>query len=349
MLTRREQPEDVDHIYLLLMITVGRCTDDLTFTTQTVDVGDDVTLTCPRQTSMYQVTLHWIRLVSGNWPEFLGGTFNFDHDGVNKTPHITAKQQPGTFILHISQTTLSDTGVYYCIKVDSLHMTFLNGTFLRIKGPEPHITTVTEVSPSDPDSMTLQCSVLSDYDNKTCPEDHRVYWFRAKSDESHPSLIYIHQDSGDGCERSPETHSQRCVYSFSKDVSSSHAGTYYCAVATCGEILFGNGTKLDIKAVNTWDVQKANIVISLLCAALVPSLIVMTVLIYNNCDCYTGSAAVDMQTNHGAKKNPQRGEDTSVYSAVVFKMMNGDRGGRRNSETVERERMYMALKAFSLD
>uniref|UniRef100_A0A671Y4B9 Ig-like domain-containing protein n=1 Tax=Sparus aurata TaxID=8175 RepID=A0A671Y4B9_SPAAU len=36
-----------------------------------------------------------------------------------------------------------------------------------------------------------------------------------------------------------------CVYHFSKKVSSSDAGTYYCAVATCGEILFGNGAKVE--------------------------------------------------------------------------------------------------------
>ncbi|XP_047441780.1 signal-regulatory protein beta-2-like, partial [Mugil cephalus] len=274
-------------LYLLPMITVGRCTDDLTFATETVDVGGDVNLTCPRPETLdeYKSTLYWIRLVSGNWPEFLGGTYGFKFDdGVNKTPHIRAKQEPGAFVLHISQTRLSDTGVYYCIKVKSLHMTFLNGTFLRIKGPEPDITAVIQVSPSDPvhsgDSVSLQCSVLSDSEDKTCPEDHRVYWFRAKSDESHPSLIYAHQNNTDRCERSPETHSQKCVYSFSKNISSSDAGTYYCAVASCGEIIFGNGTKLNIKALEMWDLEKANIIVFLLCAVLTTSLIVIAFLIY---------------------------------------------------------------------
>ncbi|TWW63291.1 hypothetical protein D4764_03G0002990 [Takifugu flavidus] len=31
-----------------------------------------------------------------------------------------------------------------------------------------------------------------------------------------------------------------------RNLNTSKAGTYYCAVATCGRILFGNGTKLDI-------------------------------------------------------------------------------------------------------
>ncbi|TKS72092.1 Signal-regulatory protein beta-2 [Collichthys lucidus] len=239
--------------YLLLILTVGRCSDDLNFDMKTVGVGDDVNLTCTRETSSeYKATLFWVRLVSGNFPELLGGTFVFDYEGVNETPRMTTKQEPGTFLLQIHETKLSDTGLYYCMKINRLEMTFLNRTFLRIKGPEPDITAVFQVPPSDPvrpgDSVTLQCSVLSDSEDKTCPGEHSVYWFRAGSDESYPSLIYAHGNSGDECERSPQTHSpQKCVYSFSKNVSSSDAGTYYCAVATCGEILFGNGIKLEIE------------------------------------------------------------------------------------------------------
>ncbi|KAM8747453.1 uncharacterized protein AB9X84_015472 [Acanthopagrus schlegelii] len=32
-----------------------------------------------------------------------------------------------------------------------------------------------------------------------------------------------------------------------KSLNVSHAGTYYCAVASCGHMLFGDGTKLDIE------------------------------------------------------------------------------------------------------
>ncbi|KAF3838704.1 hypothetical protein F7725_010472 [Dissostichus mawsoni] len=69
-------------------------------------------------------------------------------------------------------------------------MTFLNGTFLRVKGPEPDITAIIQGHQSDPvlpgDSVTLQCAVLSESQSKTCPGETRVYWFRAGSDESHP-------------------------------------------------------------------------------------------------------------------------------------------------------------------
>nr|XP_020480418.1 signal-regulatory protein beta-2-like [Monopterus albus] len=240
------------HAYTSMPPAIQGCTDDVIFATKTVGVGDYVNLTCTRQTSDYDATLHWIRLVSGGFPEVLGGTYSFDYVGVNKTPRITAKQEPGTFVLHISETKQSDTGVYYCMKVDLLDMNFINATFLRIKGPEPNITAIVQVPPSDPvrpgDSVTLQCSVFSDSELKICPGEQSVYWFKPGSDESHPGVIYAQRNGSDQCEKSPETHSpQTCVYSFSRNVSSSDAGTYYCAVAACGQILFGNGTKLDIE------------------------------------------------------------------------------------------------------
>ncbi|XP_078025594.1 uncharacterized protein LOC117260855 [Epinephelus lanceolatus] len=334
--------------YLLLMLRVGRCTDDHVFETTTVEVGDDVTLNCTRQTSESRVTLFWIRLVSGKLPEFLGGTYAFDYEDVNKTPHITAKQEPGSFILHIHETKLSDTGLYYCLKVKRLNMTLSKSALLRVK--EPDITAVTQDFASDPvrpgDSVTLQCSVLSDSEKKTCPEEHRVYWFRAASDESHPSVIYTQGNSSDGCERSPEAgSSQKCIYSFSKDVSSSDAATYYCAVATCGEILFGNGAKVDVEELNMWDLQKANILLFLLFAALALSLTVIAFLIYTikKKTCDHCNAAVTLQTNAASQ---QRDEDSLAYSAPTFTKRKTGRADRRNVKAAEGETTYADVRTL---
>nr|XP_046261696.1 uncharacterized protein LOC124067944 [Scatophagus argus] len=341
--------------YLLLTLTLGRCTDDVIVEMKTVGVGDDVTLTCTRQKAQDGTTaLFWIRVVSGNLPEFLGATYTFDYKGINQTPRITAKQGPGTFLLHIKETKRSDTGLYYCVKVYLRDMKFLNATFLIIKGSEPDITAVIQEPPSDSvhpgDSVTLQCSVLSDPEDKTCPGGPSVFWFKAGSDESHPSVIYTHGDSGDGCDKSPEAHApQKCVYSFSKNVSSSDAGTYYCAVATCGEILFGNGTKLDTEAPN---MQEDNTVLLLLCAALALSLIVITCLIFtinkNSCGCCKDTVTTAGQKNQHLRML-MRVEDTWVYSAVVFTTMRTDSSGTRDANSSERERIYAAVKAFGLD
>ncbi|XP_070818303.1 signal-regulatory protein beta-2-like [Chaetodon trifascialis] len=338
--------------YSLLMLGVGRSTDDQIFETRTVDFGQNVTLTCERSTSWVSTQLFWIRLVSGNLPEILGGTLTFAYDGVNKTGHITAKQEPGTFILHISETKLSDTGVYYCLKVKQLHMALLKGTFLRIKGPEPDITAINGVLPSDPvrpgDSVSLQCSVLSDSENKTCPGGLGVYWFRAGSHESHPSIIYAHGNSGDECETSPEARSpQKCVYNFFKEnISSSDAGTYHCAVATCGQIIFGNGAKLEVEGN---DLQK-NTVLFLLCAALAMSLTVIVSLIYTvkrkSCGCCNAAVVLEANaaTARGDQETEQREKNSLVYSAPAFTKRNARTAERRNIKTADEETVYADVR-----
>ncbi|XP_068588175.1 uncharacterized protein [Cebidichthys violaceus] len=335
--------------YLLLILRVGRCTDDLIF--ETKSVGQDVTLSCARTKSVVQSSLFWIRLVSGNLPEFFKGTYTFDQDGVNTTPRITTKQGPGTFLLHIHQAKQSDTGVYYCFRVNRLDVILLNGTFLRIGGPEPDITAVIQERSSDPvrpgDSVSLQCSVLSDSEKKTCPEEQSVYWFRAGSDGSHPSVIYAQRNNSAGCEKSPEAHSpQKCVYSFSKNVGSSDSGTYYCAVATCGEILFGNGTKLEVEALNIW----ANTVLILLFAALAISLIVIAFLIYTikMKTCNQSNAAV-AATVSGEHQGQQRNKDMLAYSAPTFTKRKTGRAERKNVKTAEGETAYTGVRNLVKD
>ncbi|KAK1797484.1 hypothetical protein P4O66_008340 [Electrophorus voltai] len=91
-------------------------------------------------------------------------------------------------------------------------------------------------------NVTLNCTVLT----KRCAGKHSVYWFRHGSGESHPGIIYIHGNrSGQGKMSSEAgSYTQRCVYMLpKKNLSLSDAGTHYCAVAECGETIFGNGTK----------------------------------------------------------------------------------------------------------
>lgn len=103
-----------------------------------------MTLTCTRDKLWHQTHLFWIRLVSGTFPQILGQTMSYDYQGVDMTGHITAKQEPGKFVLNITKAQLSDTAVYYCIKVKRLNMTFLKGIFLRIKGK--YTKTATQIS-----------------------------------------------------------------------------------------------------------------------------------------------------------------------------------------------------------
>uniref|UniRef100_A0A3Q2SYB7 Ig-like domain-containing protein n=1 Tax=Fundulus heteroclitus TaxID=8078 RepID=A0A3Q2SYB7_FUNHE len=213
----------------------------------TVQLGEPVTLTCALTEKFQAVTwVHWYKQSAGNTltliamqrndmpstygPGFSFSRFNITYDG-NKSS------------LFISSIFKQDEGMYHCGHMDWTESTF-TGTTLAY-------TVVQESTLSDPalpkDSETLQCSVLFDYENPTCSEEPSVFWFRAGSDKSLPDLIYMDRKISKNCEEGSFS-TKRCIYNFSKNIISSDAGTYYCAVATCGEILFGNGTNLKIRA-----------------------------------------------------------------------------------------------------
>ncbi len=93
------------------------------------------------------------------------------------------------------------------------------------------------------DSVSLQCSIFTE----SCSGEHSVYWFRQSSGESH-GVLYTKGERNGQCENSTESQTQSCVYNlFKSNVSHSDAGIYYCAVAACGEILFGKGAELNFR------------------------------------------------------------------------------------------------------
>uniref|UniRef100_I3KV96 Ig-like domain-containing protein n=1 Tax=Oreochromis niloticus TaxID=8128 RepID=I3KV96_ORENI len=151
--------------------------------------------------------------------------------------------------LTILETVQEDEGHYHCVNTEWAGSTW-SGIYLLVTGNTQKTSNyavsqlLIESNPVHPgDTMTLQCSVFSDSGNKTCPGGPDVLWFRAESDKSLPNIIYTDRNRSNICEERSD-HQKTCVYHFSKKVSSSDAGTYYCAVATCREILFGSGTTL---------------------------------------------------------------------------------------------------------
>uniref|UniRef100_A0A8C9UXH5 Ig-like domain-containing protein n=1 Tax=Scleropages formosus TaxID=113540 RepID=A0A8C9UXH5_SCLFO len=203
----------------------------------TAQSGDSVTLTCDSTSFSYSSAV-WFRHVAGQKTQFILATYQHSTDyafynGFNDTQRFTLQRKHNMFNLRISGTSTSDSGFYYC----AFYAVFSKFAILVL-------ISIYTVRPGD--SVTLQCTV----DSETCAGEHSVYWFRHGSGESLPGLIYTHGNRRDECEKSPEagspTHS--CVYSLPKrNLSRSDAGIYYCAVVTCEDILFGNGTQLDIE------------------------------------------------------------------------------------------------------
>ncbi|XP_042158791.1 uncharacterized protein LOC112220664 [Oncorhynchus tshawytscha] len=229
----------------------------------TAQLGESVSLPCFfSETIDYFQWLYWYKQTAGQMPQVVATvekkkSAHFVLNGEFNNIRFTMEKVKVGYLLIINNISRSDEAAYFCGIGTVYEIKFRNGTFLSVKGvsqKRSHYQTVEQQPVSDPvhpgDSVTLQCTVLSE----TCAGLHRVYWFRAGSGESHPGVIYTPENRSDECKKSPETPSptQSCVYSLSKNnLSLSDAGTYYCAVVTCGEILFGDGTKLNtIKETN---------------------------------------------------------------------------------------------------
>ncbi|XP_055014977.1 uncharacterized protein LOC110159008 [Boleophthalmus pectinirostris] len=261
-------------LYAALVFQAARCTDRNLFVTRSHDPGETITLSCPRSVKKTDMsTLHWIRVLSGNFPEFLGGTFNFEYEGLNKTPRTTTEQGNGTFDLTIHQSTLSDTGFYYCVKVQQLKMELVFGVFLKIKDVKVESPDLS--GPVDSrDSVDLQCWVQME--NAQCFEERVV-----------------------------------------------------CAVAACGNILFGNGTKAILKEEKT--------ILILLSVALTISIIVILVLIYfikkrTGLCFHVGQNCTDERVSD--EHSRQLGDAQVMYSALKYKSK-ADRSQRRAVKTEE--------------
>ncbi|XP_048885652.1 immunoglobulin superfamily member 3-like [Brienomyrus brachyistius] len=216
-----------------------------------VQLGDSVTLTCFYPEDVSYVA--WFKQAAGQKPQLmvkalnlLAGEFFNEYKNIKRYSLQNAER---SFNLTISNAEPSDSAVYYCVAGSYNEIAFGNGTFVIITGKDSNSRTVVQQPVPDTvqpgDSVSLQCTI----ETGSCAGEHSVYWFRHGSGESLPGVIYSHRNRSDECEKSPEAGSptRSCVYSLPKgNLSLSDAGTYYCAVAMCGEMLFGNGTKLDI-------------------------------------------------------------------------------------------------------
>ncbi|XP_005755714.1 uncharacterized protein LOC102203064 [Pundamilia nyererei] len=211
------------------------------------NTGDDVTLHCFYEGNDV-ARLYWYKLNSGKESKLICTVNTVDnqarfHDEFNTEPRFTVNSEKGKIDLQISDLQISDSATYYCASSYGYRFTFAEGTVIDVKGSGSNIPTLVQQSASETiqpgGSVTLNCTVHTG----TCDEEHSVYWFR-DSEESFPRIIYTNGGRNDQCERKPNTQTHTCVYNLPMK-SLPHAGTYYCAVASCGHILFGNGTKLE--------------------------------------------------------------------------------------------------------
>ncbi|XP_029311207.1 signal-regulatory protein beta-2-like [Cottoperca gobio] len=220
---------------------------------QSCNVGESITLSCICDYEHNTVMLYWYKQTLGQKPNLIS-TYIYRHandkgmfeEEFNNDSRFSLDTENGKNHLKIKDLQISDSATYYCVRSDLYDLEFAEGTTVSVKGSGLNIPALVHRS-SDTiqtgDSVTLNCTVHTG----SCDGEHSVYWFK-NSEESHPGLIYTHGGRNDQCERKPNEQTHTCVYNLPmKSLTLSHAGTYYCAVASCGHILFGNGIKLDIE------------------------------------------------------------------------------------------------------
>ncbi|XP_008420765.1 uncharacterized protein LOC103472725 [Poecilia reticulata] len=216
---------------------------------ESVNIGSSVTLKCFHKETD-GVIFYWYKQTPGQKPQLMSEFYTYKTNGSLKgefwnDPRFELETGKNKNHLRISNLQMSDSATYYCAAVDTYLYTFLEGITVHVKESNLNIWTLVDQSRSEiiqpGRSVTLKCTVQSG----TCDGEHRVFWFR-NSEEHLPEIIYTNGASDDQCKKKPTTQAHSCVYSLTiESLNMSNAGTYHCAVASCGHILFGKGMNLD--------------------------------------------------------------------------------------------------------
>uniref|UniRef100_A0A3Q3GRK9 Ig-like domain-containing protein n=1 Tax=Labrus bergylta TaxID=56723 RepID=A0A3Q3GRK9_9LABR len=200
-----------------------------------VEPGEDFNLTCSI-TGLKAGLFYWFKLKFGYMVQTVAagsfGNVKVGEQFKNSRHTVTVKEN--LYFLNIRNVSKEDEATYFCQAGTAYEMKVINSTLLAVNGKVCTLQFFLCGRLSE-----VQCSLLSKSkeNREQCPGEHSVYWFRAAAGEAHPAVIYTQSH------RSEEEEKRSCVYNLSKTIhNSSDAGTYYCAVLTCGQILFGEGT-----------------------------------------------------------------------------------------------------------
>uniref|UniRef100_A0A3B3WNG2 Ig-like domain-containing protein n=1 Tax=Poecilia mexicana TaxID=48701 RepID=A0A3B3WNG2_9TELE len=318
--------------FYVLLVPLCKAYGDILY----ADFGDNVTLHCFYTSSASH--LNWYKQMPGEPPQIISTFYkhlpssNTLHRQFKDNKRLSVYTKEGLYDLKISDIRDSDSALYYCGFTSISITEFDNGTFLLLKSKRnlmlsrsflhlfsPFLLTSLEhlvldsscktflhqsdsISAQPGGSVTLNCTMLTG----TVNGDHSVYWFRKNSEGSDLGTLYTTTQSGGPCARSPEdgpaVHS--CVYSLPKrNVTVSDAGTYHCAVASCGRILFGPGTRL-----NVGEKQVDPALMHGSVASLAASLIFNIILIFIVCRNFRRK----MNHSEGSHQEPGNAADTQV-------------------------------------
>ncbi|XP_036069999.1 uncharacterized protein LOC112153701 [Oryzias melastigma] len=250
--------------------------------------------------------------------------------------------------LTISSVTKEDEAEYFCQAGGEYLQVFKAGFLLTVKDCDEQPAVYVRQTPGLAaaqlgESVSFQCLMISkdEENNITCPGNQDVHWFRTASGTSQPGVIFTPTDLNN------QTAGKSCFYHFTKTLNdSSDAGIYYCALAMCGEILFGNGTRVETRA-------KLDPLVPVLGGLLACCVTVCVLLLTYLCRRRTSGhqkertfSSADQQTNADQTSFQGEEEQPKMYAMIDFTMKRAEPG--RNQESRESSGcLYTAVRAAS--
>uniref|UniRef100_A0A3Q3JS86 Ig-like domain-containing protein n=1 Tax=Monopterus albus TaxID=43700 RepID=A0A3Q3JS86_MONAL len=281
------------------------------------NLRSNVTLPCFYASSTKY--LFWYKQAAGEQPQKVSSFYkhlddsNNFHSQFREDKRFSVHIGAGFYHLIISDVQDLDSAMYYCGQSSITGIEFVNGTFLVIK-------VSSSVQPGG--SVTLNCTVHTG----TSDIEHSVYWFRQDLENSHLGIMYVHVHSSSQCVKSASNGSpeKSCVYSLPKrNVKLSDAGVYHCAVASCGQILFGKGTRLDVEGEQHMFLKLLSVVSGDLCSVCTANIKLMSMkhlhFLKRTNVCILDSlqyVALEFKKRQSTSRRPRSTKEEMVYSGV---------------------------------
>uniref|UniRef100_A0A3B4G1Q2 Ig-like domain-containing protein n=1 Tax=Pundamilia nyererei TaxID=303518 RepID=A0A3B4G1Q2_9CICH len=246
----------VETVLIFLCFTALILTADLLppISLTAVEPGDNVTLVC-NVSGVEMKYFYWHKQPLGHMVQTVAkvirGQSTISEEF--KDSRFTVIKKASQYFLTIRNVSKEHEATYFCHTGTDYSPKFSGGTFLFVNGKFFFFNlskcVYVKQSPQRASvllghSVTLNCSLLSKNKETAvqCSDEHTVYWLRAGPEGFDLNIINTHRNSR------TEDVKRSCVFSLSKTIqNSSDAGTYYCAVVTCGKILFGNGTQVETR------------------------------------------------------------------------------------------------------
>uniref|UniRef100_A0A665VJL7 Ig-like domain-containing protein n=1 Tax=Echeneis naucrates TaxID=173247 RepID=A0A665VJL7_ECHNA len=306
--------------------------------------GETVTLQCFVKGEAVTF-LFWYRQLLGGTPHTVATRMKHSEEADISSAYkdrfqVSKRNSEGANHLTINNIQTTDSASYFCGVLEFNAIKFGHGAFLHVKMSEIQAVVYQpeQVPFSSGEPLNLSCTV---YAASQCAEEQRLYWFKRGAAQD----TVMDPSAGQCTSASTENpHMKNCTANLAlASTNSSDAGMYYCALASCGEIVFGNGTKVDIKDLST---KVSPFLVYFLSVALAVSVIILVALAFIVNRLRTkprpiSKGTASHQTFSAPSHSTSHDEDILHYSALTLKK---NRGQRQQEDNIENVCVYSIVK-----